>query len=423
MRIPRLLQKHLFAAGLAGGSLAPVVAPAASARGGEAMARGDVVVCLGDSITDGNTWPQIVMRTLGENTPTLVCAGAGGDGLEAMDRRFDTDVAFFKPAVVALLSGVNDANIGVTPEAFEEKMRELLGKIDGLGARAVLMTPIVTVSSENDPEKRSRYEAAIERLERYAERIEALGHERGLPVAPVRARMARALEAGETLLADDGIHPNYRGQAIIARAFLEAVGVEAATPAPMRYSVYPGLVRTWTVSTGVGDANRWEDYTVPEPAGDATEDPEEWTAQMRANGFALDFARRFGPGPHRLRATVPSPEGGEAWLHLGGGVKSLSLNGAPLPMREGWAGYHAGYQRIPVPLRAGDNTLAGEVEGMFLVLVTTDPIWERGLSFSANDGAETIHETNRHPGQAHSGMTEINDGSCIGTGDWPKRKR
>ncbi len=42
----------------------------------------------------------------------------------------------------------------------------------------------------------------------------------------------------------------------------------------------------------------------------------------------------------------------------------------------GWTGYHAGHIRVPVRLESGDVRIDAEVEGMFLVLLTPQRIWE-----------------------------------------------
>jgi lysophospholipase L1-like esterase len=324
----------------------------------------------------------MVMQTLGARSPILVCAGAGGDSVEKLTSRFAKDVEFFAPQWVVISSGVNDASAAVTPETFAQSLRTLIERTTRSGARVMLMTPILIVAkTDSSVAEREKTAAISVLLDRYAEKIAALGAELNLPVAPVRLRMQEAASnhAIATLLAADGIHPNKWGQALIARAFLDALGDATPLAEKFRYRAYPGLIEKWRVVTADGEV----DYTVPEPANDPAEDTEEWKAQTRLNGFATRLEEQFGRGRRRVKGVLPASAGETVWLQLGGGIKSLSLNGQPLPLRTDWAGYHAGYQRLPVELHAGDNQLEAEIEGMFLILATPEKVWEGALRGAA----------------------------------------
>lgn len=53
------------------------------------------IVALGDSITDGHTYPMLIVQALreaGRPVPIIVNAGAGGDTAEKMLNRLDDDV-------------------------------------------------------------------------------------------------------------------------------------------------------------------------------------------------------------------------------------------------------------------------------------------------------------------------------------------
>ena len=46
------------------------------------------IVCLGDSITDGDTYPQIIMQSLreaGGRVPAVIYSGVGGNTAQMMD--------------------------------------------------------------------------------------------------------------------------------------------------------------------------------------------------------------------------------------------------------------------------------------------------------------------------------------------------
>ena len=46
------------------------------------------IVCLGDSITDGNTYAQLIMQALaeaGQEVPACICSDVSGDSAQQMD--------------------------------------------------------------------------------------------------------------------------------------------------------------------------------------------------------------------------------------------------------------------------------------------------------------------------------------------------
>ena len=63
-----------------------------------------------------------------------------------------------------------------------------------------------------------------ERLDCYEAAIRKVTAEHGFAIAESRQLVRRAIDAGETIMVADGIHPNHQGQALIARALLDALG-------------------------------------------------------------------------------------------------------------------------------------------------------------------------------------------------------
>ena len=74
------------------------------------------ILCLGDSITDGDTWPQMAAASA---LQVIWCnAGVGGETAAQAGTRLRGHLELFKPSMVVLLIGTNDALLGVTPESF-----------------------------------------------------------------------------------------------------------------------------------------------------------------------------------------------------------------------------------------------------------------------------------------------------------------
>src|SRR3954454_19574145 len=75
------------------------------------------IVFLGDSITDGHTYPLLVRQALaeaGRPVPTAINAGIGGDTAKGVRARLERDVLVHHPDVVTLLVGANDVFKNVT---------------------------------------------------------------------------------------------------------------------------------------------------------------------------------------------------------------------------------------------------------------------------------------------------------------------
>jgi lysophospholipase L1-like esterase len=113
------------------------------------VADGDTIVFLGDSITHQCLYTQYIEDFFYTRYPQLKLrfhnAGVGGDRAADALKRFDRDVAEYKPRYVTVLLGMNDGGYDQwTPEmfaAYERDMTTLIERIQAIGATPVLMTP------------------------------------------------------------------------------------------------------------------------------------------------------------------------------------------------------------------------------------------------------------------------------------------
>ncbi len=124
-------------------------APAPVVSAGFELKAGEAVLFLGDSITHQCLYTQYVEDFFYTRYPELKLrfhnAGVSGDKAADALARFEKDVSFFKPALVTVLLGMNDAGYGdfdaATFGTYAGGMEELLKKIAAIGARPVLMSP------------------------------------------------------------------------------------------------------------------------------------------------------------------------------------------------------------------------------------------------------------------------------------------
>jgi len=105
---------------------------------------GDVWVMVGDSITaqhlHSNYFEAFCYARLGSQKFCFRNSGVGGDTIPRVLARFDWDVACWKPTVVSVELGMNDAG-GFKTEQYMANMVKLVDRIRKAGARPVLFAP------------------------------------------------------------------------------------------------------------------------------------------------------------------------------------------------------------------------------------------------------------------------------------------
>lgn len=172
------------------------------------------IVALGDSITAGTAlqrnarYPAQLARLLGRP----VCnAGVDGDTASDMLARLDSDALRSHPAAVVVLAGANDCGFfgdPTEPALFTRSLEQIIERIRSTGAAPVLasLTPIDARQLREtwvNPGRWSAYDALVRGV---AER-------EAVPLVDLTVAFGSDL----TLLAD-GLHPNARGAATIAKA-------------------------------------------------------------------------------------------------------------------------------------------------------------------------------------------------------------
>lgn len=198
-----------------------------------------LILFQGDSITDcgrfrddprdlGKGYAHIVANWLDAAHPALALRflnrGVSGDRVRDLARRWDADCLDLRPALVSLLVGVNDVwrtrnGEGPTdPDSFEADYRDLLARAADGGARLLVMEPFVVARSAEQAGWRAELEPKIECVRRLAAEFGAIH------VALDDAFARAAHERSPEHWAADGVHPSNPGHALIARAWLDAVG-------------------------------------------------------------------------------------------------------------------------------------------------------------------------------------------------------
>lgn len=211
----------------------------ASAADKVELKKGDRIVFLGDSITQGGTSPKgyvtVIKNTLAEKHPDLgievIGAGISGNKVPDLQRRVDKDVIAKKPTIVFIYIGINDVwhgerdpARGTSKEKFVEGLREVIGKIKAAGAQVVLCTPSVI------GEKTDGANSLDTKLDEYSELSRSLAKELDLPLCDLRKAFQAHLKennkdnAESKILTSDRVHLNEAGNKFVAEQMLKVLG-------------------------------------------------------------------------------------------------------------------------------------------------------------------------------------------------------
>ena len=203
------------------------------------LKKGDKIVFLGDSITQGGEgksgYITVFRKALEDHHKDLgievVNAGISGNRVPDLQKRLQKDVLDKKPTIVVIYIGINDvwhgekdAAKGTSPEKFEEGLKEVIKKITDAGARVVLCTPSVI------GEKADGGNPLDKKLDEYADISRKVAKELKLPVCDLRKAFLAHLKDHNTfnkekgVLTTDGVHLNAAGNRFVAEQVLAMFG-------------------------------------------------------------------------------------------------------------------------------------------------------------------------------------------------------
>jgi len=208
---------------------------------------GDTVVFYGDSVTeqgrytrDIETWtlvhhPDWHVRFISSGWNSDTAEGGKGGPIDVRLRR---DVLPYRPTVVTILLGTNDAQYRAFNDAdFQAYTQGMTHIVDTLtralpGVRLVLLTPTFYDEFAPGSHHIKGYNAV---MQRYGDSVKTLAETRELTVidlnAPLRAATVEGRKTSRRFtLVPDGVHPNEAGHLIIATTILRAWNAPAEVP-------------------------------------------------------------------------------------------------------------------------------------------------------------------------------------------------
>lgn len=198
-----------------------------------------VVLFQGDSITDagrnrgnkndlGGGYAMMTAALFAAAHPDkrvkFINRGISGDRVKDLQARWQDDCIDLKPTRVSILVGINDcwrkydSHDPTSAEQFEAGYRDILEQVKRkLDAKLILMEPFVLPVPDDRKGWREDLDPKIDVVRNLAREYNAI-------LVPLDGLFAQASARRESAFwAPDGVHPSAEGNALIAKAWLEAV--------------------------------------------------------------------------------------------------------------------------------------------------------------------------------------------------------
>ena len=229
----------------------PSKTPADQSLSEASLKQNDRIVFLGDSITaagiakDGyiTLTSQAIAKAYPDLGIEVIGAGRSGHKVPDCQKRLDRDVLQKTPTVVVIYIGINDVwhwslpkrggkglREGTTPENFESGLKDMIAKINGVGARVILCTPTVIGEKHDGSNPNDKM------LDDYAGISRKVAQETGAQFLDLRKAFIGYLKehnpknANKGILTRDGVHMNEEGNRFLSAHVISALNVQE-TPA------------------------------------------------------------------------------------------------------------------------------------------------------------------------------------------------
>ncbi len=205
------------------------------------------IVALGSSTTAPRGPLVVYCDVLRKELPKLgidaevINAGVGANTTVDALRRFKRDVLDRGPALVIIMLGSNDSAVDVwknppatesrvSPADYEKNLRRMVKTLKSRDTAVILMTPQSMTWTDKlrklygkSPYKPGDSDGFNVQLKKYIPIIKRVGEEEGVPVVDVFEAFRSRKDCKPSDLMLDGMHPNDKGQRVIADLLLKQI--------------------------------------------------------------------------------------------------------------------------------------------------------------------------------------------------------
>lgn len=210
---------------------------------------GDVLLFQGDSITDAGREKQnpVANAGLGRGYPNFIAdqlrkkyseldlqvhnRGISGNKVPDLASRWDKDCIAIKPRVLSILIGVNDiwhklnGRYDGTAETYRDGFAALLSRTrEALPETTIVICEPFVLESGTVKENKDKWFPEFEVRRGYAKEV---AEGAGAVWVPFQTMFDEAVAAGSTpeMFAGDGVHPTAQGHQLMAKTWIEKVGL------------------------------------------------------------------------------------------------------------------------------------------------------------------------------------------------------
>jgi len=196
---------------------------------------GDVIVMIGDSITEQHQYSNFVEMWTVTRFPkwklTFRNVGIGGDRSTGGNSRFARDVAFFKPTAMTVDFGMNDGNY----TGFQEgTFNVYMGGLQGMAEQAKVANIRVAWATPQPLDTGEQGSTALtgynQTLEKYSDGVKVIAEKNGGLFVdqfhPYLAVLDGARSKGpkyDRITSGDAVHPGPPGQSLMAASILKGL--------------------------------------------------------------------------------------------------------------------------------------------------------------------------------------------------------
>ena len=236
-----------------------VVWGAASAHAADFFFKdGDVVVMIGDSITEQHLYSNYVEMWTVTRYPqwklTFRNVGIGGDRSPGGNGRFTRDVLLHKPTAMTTDFGMNDAGGGDGGlKDFTDGLQGMANQAKAANIRTAWVTPQPVDNGDQGPTALTGYN---QMLKKYSDGVKVIADKNGGLFVdqfhPYLAALDRARGKGpkyDRITAGDAVHPGPPGQALMAASILKGLS-------------FPSLVSSAEIDAAGGKAVTAKNCTI-----------------------------------------------------------------------------------------------------------------------------------------------------------------
>ncbi len=203
------------------------------------LKEGARLAVVGDSITEQKKYSAYIEMYLAVCFPQLKVRnfqfGWSGEQATGFAKRMDNDMLDFKPGVVTLCYGMNDAGYKAysenTGNKYEATMDKIVKKLKDAGVLVIAGSPGAV--DTKCWKGKAGPEVYNETLKKFGEIGKKIATNNQIPFADVHGPMMEAMEKAKKELGEDydvcgkdGVHPSANGHLIMAQAFLKAMGFD-----------------------------------------------------------------------------------------------------------------------------------------------------------------------------------------------------